>query len=124
MPNLPIDIKFETHKRGENEYLLSITPIGEIENIERKEKEYIYTIEFDEQFKKYVVTKGSIGINGVSLTIGEIENNRIKVHIIPYTYENTNFKNLKKGDAVNIEFDIIGKYIIAAIEKQNKNNLT
>ena len=95
-----------------------VDSIGKITKIERKEGEFIYTIKFDKQFKKYVVPKGSIGINGVSLTIGEMEDNTIKVHIIPYSYENTTFKKLKKGDQVNIEFDIIGKYIVTSLEKR------
>ena len=63
------------------------------------------------------VPKGSITINGVSLTVVESEDNYFTVHIIPYTYEHTNFKNLKKGDHVNLEFDIIGKYVARLIKK-------
>lgn len=57
------------------------------------------------------VQKGSITINGVSLTVVNSELDNFSVAIIPYTYENTNFKHLKKGDTVNLEFDIIGKYV-------------
>ena len=57
------------------------------------------------------IEKGSISINGVSLTIVESMDNGFSVAIIPYTYENTNFKNIQVGDLVNIEFDMIGKYI-------------
>ncbi|MBV6654797.1 MAG: riboflavin synthase, partial [Mameliella sp.] len=55
--------------------------------------------------------KGSICINGVSLTVVEPVEDRFSVAIIPYTFEHTNFKDLKAGDQVNLEFDIIGKYI-------------
>ena len=58
-----------------------------------------------------LIEKGSICINGVSLTVFDIAENTFKVTIIPYTYENTSFKTLKKGDIVNIEFDMIGKYL-------------
>lgn len=57
------------------------------------------------------VEKGSICINGVSLTVFNSETDRFRVAIIPYTYEHTNFKNLKAGDIVNLEFDIVGKYL-------------
>jgi len=65
------------------------------------------------------IEKGSISINGVSLTIVESMENRFSVAIIPYTYDNTNFKNIKIGDLVNIEFDMIGKYIYKIIKAQS-----
>ena len=65
------------------------------------------------------IEKGSISINGVSLTIVESMDNRFSVAISPYTYENTNFKNIKVGDLVNIEFDMIGKYIHKIIKAQS-----
>ena len=65
------------------------------------------------------IEKGSISINGVSLTIVESMDNGFSVAIIPYTYENTNFKNIKVGDLVNIEFDMIGKYIQKIIKAQS-----
>ena len=65
------------------------------------------------------IEKGSISINGVSLTIVESMNNGFSVAIIPYTYDNTNFKNIKVGDLVNIEFDMIGKYIYKIIKAQS-----
>ena len=66
-----------------------------------------------------IIEKGSISINGVSLTIVESMKNGFSVAIIPYTYENTNFKNIKIGDLVNIEFDMIGKYIHKIIKAQS-----
>ena len=65
------------------------------------------------------IEKGSISINGVSLTIVESMDNGFSVAIIPYTYENSNFKNIKVGDLVNIEFDMIGKYIHKIIKAQS-----
>ena len=65
------------------------------------------------------IEKGSISINGVSLTIVESMKNGFSVAIIPYTFENTNFKNIKIGDLVNIEFDMIGKYIHKIIKAQS-----
>ena len=70
-----------------------------------------YNLEFEipQEQTKYVVHKGSITINGISLTVAEINQNRFKVAIIPHTFENTNLKALNVGDNVNIETDILGK---------------
>ena len=72
---------------------------------------WIYKFEFDIKNEMLLIEKGSICINGVSLTVFDIVKNTFKVTIIPYTYENTSFKKLKEGDIVNIEFDMIGKYL-------------
>ncbi|MCU0345764.1 MAG: riboflavin synthase [Saprospiraceae bacterium] len=77
---------------------------------------WIYSFEYPFQREYLLVDKGSICVNGVSLTVvkpdvSEGEKGRFSVAIIPYTFEHTNFKNLKKGDAVNLEFDVIGKYV-------------
>ena len=72
---------------------------------------WIYKFEFDISNEMLLIEKGSICINGVSLTVFDIEENTFKVTIIPYTYENTSFKTLNEGDIVNIEFDMIGKYL-------------
>ncbi|SHG83194.1 riboflavin synthase alpha chain [Winogradskyella jejuensis] len=70
-----------------------------------------YTFEYDKALNNVTIEKGSITINGVSLTVVNSELNSFSVAIIPYTYEHTTFKNLKKGDTVNLEFDVIGKYV-------------
>ena len=75
------------------------------------EGSWIYTFEFDIKNEMLLIEKGSICINGVSLTVFDISENTFKVTIIPYTFENTSFKKLKKGDLVNVEFDMIGKYL-------------
>ena len=72
---------------------------------------WIYKFEFDISNEMLLIEKGSICINGVSLTVFDIVENTFKVTIIPYTYENTSFKTLKEDDIVNIEFDMIGKYL-------------
>jgi len=72
---------------------------------------WIYKFEFDISNEALIIEKGSICINGVSLTVFNIEKNTFNVTIIPYTFENTSFKKLNKGDLVNVEFDMIGKYL-------------
>ena len=79
---------------------------------------WIYKFEFNVANEMLLIEKGSVCINGVSLTVFDIEKNTFKVTIIPYTYENTSFKMLKVGELVNIEFDMIGKYLA----RFNKNN--
>jgi riboflavin synthase len=72
---------------------------------------WYYTFEYDETIKNITIEKGSITVNGVSLTVVDSRNNQFSVAIIPYTYENTNFKSFEVGTKVNLEFDLIGKYI-------------
>lgn len=71
-----------------------------------------FRIEFPEQFSGLIVEKGSIALNGISLTIFNVTKNNFSVAIIPYTIEYTNMGKLNKGDKVNLEFDIIGKYVM------------
>jgi len=85
-------------------------------NVEEADGSWYYTFEYDfdkEMAKKgyLAVDKGSVTVNGVSLTVITPTNNSFKVAIIPYTYEFTNFHQIKPGSIVNLEFDIIGKYI-------------
>ena len=70
-----------------------------------------YHFDLNQEMKTLVVSKGSICINGVSLTISHLTEDSFGVSIIPYTFQNSNFKSIKEGDFVNVEFDILGKYI-------------
>ena len=70
-----------------------------------------FTFEYDPEIGNITIEKGSITVNGVSLTVVDSKKNEFSVAIIPYTYEHTTFKTLKKGDTVNLEFDVIGKYV-------------
>lgn len=84
--------------------------IATCKSIEEADGSWIYTFEYsNEEFS--TVEKGSITVNGVSLTVVNSRKNTFSVAIIPYTYENTNFKEIKVNDEVNLEFDIIGKYV-------------
>lgn len=70
-----------------------------------------FRFQFPESFSKLVIEKGSIAINGISLTLFNVDVNEFSVAIIPYTFEHTNMKHVNVGTSVNIEFDMIGKYI-------------
>ncbi|MFI3269085.1 MAG: riboflavin synthase [Rikenellaceae bacterium] len=80
-----------------------------------------FTFEYDaEKASSCTVEKGSVTVNGVSLTVCDSTENSFRVSIIPYTYDNTNFHNIEVGSVVNIEFDIIGKYIARLMENYKK----
>ena len=72
---------------------------------------WLYTFEYDENLHNITIEKGSITVNGVSLTVVNSKKNEFSVAIIPYTYEHTNFKNFEVGTKINLEFDVIGKYV-------------
>lgn len=80
---------------------------------------YDLQIKLANEEAKYVIRKGSITINGISLTIASVEDNLINIAIIPHTYENTCLKSLKMGDLVNIEVDILAKYIEKFLSKND-----
>lgn len=80
-------------------------------NLEEADGSWIYTFEYDASKGNVTVEKGSVCVNGISLTVVNSGVNTFSVAIIPYTYEHTNLQNIKPGDTVNLEFDIIGKYV-------------
>lgn len=93
---------------------------GKVVSIENKDGSYFITISYEaDDF--VTVPQGSITLNGISLTVAKSENSRFSVAIIPYTWEFTNMKHLQIDDKVNLEFDVIGKYIATIIKKQNGN---
>ncbi|MBL4755181.1 MAG: riboflavin synthase [Flavobacteriales bacterium] len=88
------------------------------EEIIERDGSWEFTFEYDVQQGNITVEKGSICVNGVSLTAFNSQDNRFSVAIIPFTYEHTNFQDLSVGDVVNLEFDIIGKYVEKLVRKQ------
>ncbi|NIK90945.1 riboflavin synthase [Mangrovimonas sp. CR14] len=92
---------------------------AQCKNIENQDGSWIFTFEYDATLNNITIEKGSITVNGVSLTVVNSKTNEFSVAIIPYTLEHTNFKNLKEGDQVNLEFDVIGKYVNRLMEKRN-----
>lgn len=94
-----------------------IDQIGQCIDIEDQKGSWLFTFEYAPANKNITIEKGSITVNGVSLTVVDSKDFSFKVAIIPYTYEHTNFRLLKKMDLVNLEFDLIGKYL-AKLSKQ------
>jgi len=85
--------------------------VGTVEESSERGSSWIYWIGYPEEFARLVIPVGSIAINGVSLTAAGVRGNRCMVSIIPHTHEVTTFRHLETGDRVNVEFDMIGKYI-------------
>lgn len=94
-----------------------VDAVGKIESIKIDGNDRLITISYPEDFVAYIVGRGSIAIDGISLTVAKVENNSFSVAIIPYTWDFTNLKNRTEGDSLNLEFDIFGKYIIRYMEK-------
>ncbi len=86
--------------------------------VEERDGSWYYTFEYDLTTGNITVEKGSIAVNGVSLTVVNSQKGSFQVAIIPYTHQITNFHNIKKGTVVNLEFDILGKYIQKILEQQ------
>jgi riboflavin synthase len=84
--------------------------------VSEKEGSWEYEFQFDEKFAPLVIEKGSACINGISLTVFDVKRTSFKVAIIPYTYNHTNIKQVSENSIVNIEFDVIGKYIMRSNE--------
>lgn len=84
---------------------------------------WVFSFEYDASQGNVTVEKGSITINGISLTVVDSKTTRFSVAIIPYTYENTNMKQIEVGSLVNLEFDIIGKYIAKLVTRQTSTSL-
>ena len=88
-----------------------IDQIGTCINVQSQNGSWTYDFEYDPNLGNITIEKGSVTVNGVSLTVVDSKNNGFSVAIIPYTYEHTNFKHFKIGSVVNLEFDVIGKYV-------------
>lgn len=96
-----------------------IDDVGVITQWEKDGSDYILEIEFPKKFQNYIIPKGSIALDGISLTVGRVQKNRFNVWIIPHTYEITALRKRRVGDKVNLEFDLLAKYIEKMIETKS-----
>ncbi|RUA10136.1 MAG: riboflavin synthase [Flavobacteriia bacterium] len=94
-----------------------VDQVGKCIKVEETDGSWFYTFTYEEEKDNVTIEKGSITINGVSLTVVNSLENQFSVAIIPYTYENTNFHSIKVNDYVNLEFDVIGKYVARLFNK-------
>ena len=108
-----IERSLKAGDRLEGHFVLGhVDGVGIIKKIQKKPKEVQVWIEIPKSLARYVVKKGSIAIDGISLTIVDVKKNQLLVCLIPHTIDITNFKTKIVGDKVNIETDILGKYIL------------
>ncbi|WP_276907472.1 riboflavin synthase [Peptoniphilus duerdenii] len=97
--------------------------VGKIINTTHNSNEIVYKISAEEDVLKYVVNKGSIALDGISLTVSNVDRNSLEVSIIPTTIRETNLKDKKLGDSINIETDIIGRYVYKFLNKEEKSSI-
>lgn len=95
-----------------------IDATGSITNIEQEGTDWLFTIEYPQDYRDLIVGRGSIAIDGISLTVASEKENRFTIAIIPYTYEHTNLHARREGDTVNLEFDVLGKYVVRYLENR------
>jgi riboflavin synthase len=93
--------------------------VGKITKIKKLSSSWLVSVKVPSSFRKYIIPVGSIAIDGVSLTVADQQKDSVVVSIIPHTFENTIFKNKSVNDSVNLEFDLIGKYIERLIGYKN-----
>jgi len=98
-----------------------IDTTGIIESVNELSNSHFITISYPESFKQYLIYVGSVAIDGVSMTVAEVNNNSFSVGIIPHTWSETVFSDKKPGDSVNLEFDVLGKYVEKIMEGKADN---
>ena len=91
--------------------------VGRVRRIDRVGRDWSFEISADRAFMDSVVFKGSVACDGVSLTIAELKDDAFVVHIIPFTYEHTSFGGFRIGDGVNLEMDVLGKFVRRYVER-------
>lgn len=111
-------------KMGGHFVLGHVDTTGRISDVRKLALSYEIDITFESVFLKYAVHVGSIAIDGISLTIADILPSGVKVAIIPHTWENTNLRNKGTGSLVNLEFDILGKYVEKQLRLSGKTGIT
>lgn len=111
-----------TARLGGHFVLGHVDCFGKIERINRLTAGNEVTVSFPEEYTPLIIPIGSIAIDGISLTVAELSGNQFKVAIIPHTWEKTILAGKSTGDLVNLEFDILGKYIIQLNQKEQKSS--
>jgi riboflavin synthase len=94
-----------------------VDAVAECTAVIEKEGSWEYSFSFPAAFSALVIEKGSITLNGISLTLFNVGDTNFSVAVIPYTYNNTNINTVKNGDMVNVEFDVVGKYVQRMVGK-------
>jgi riboflavin synthase len=98
-----------------------IDTTGKVEDVKELSNSHWLTISFPEKFKQYLIYVGSVAIDGVSMTVAELKDKAFSVGIIPHTWKETIFADKKIGDTVNLEFDVLGKYVERIMESKGQD---
>ena len=119
--NLERAIKLKSRIGG---HLMSghIDCTGKIIDLKRKDNSLLIEIEIPENIKKFIIPEGSIAVNGISLTVAQITSKGFIVSIVPHTFQKTTLSSVKIGFIVNLEADMIGKYVYNFLQKSNEKN--
>jgi riboflavin synthase len=119
--NLERPLKAEA-RLGGHFVLGHIDTTGKVVDVKELSNSHFLTIEIPERFKKYLIFVGSVAIDGVSMTVAQLQDNTFSVGIIPHTWEETIFFTKKSGVSVNLEFDVLGKYVERIMELKAEGN--
>ncbi len=120
--NLERPLKAEA-RLGGHFVLGHVDTTGEVTEIKELSNSHFITIKFPGEFKKYLIYVGSIAIDGVSMTVAQLDKNSFSVGIIPHTWKETIFSDKKIGSTVNLEFDVLGKYVETIMEGKETDSI-
>ncbi|TNE72626.1 riboflavin synthase [bacterium] len=98
--------------------------VGTVKSIQNEGANWLITISYPDEFRDLIVGRGSIAVDGISLTIAREQANEFTLAIIPYTWEHTTLHERKVGDSINLEFDILGKYVVRFLQNRANNPST
>jgi len=124
--NNPVNLERSlTLQKGIEGHLVQghVDTTGTISGIEKEETGWLLTVEYPSEFENMIVGRGSITMEGISLTVAREFGNSFVVAIIPYTWEHTNLKDKAIGDKVNLEFDVIGKYVVKYLANVGRDSI-
>ena len=111
-------------KLGGHFVLGHVDATGRITGIKKLSSSNIVTVSYPKEFSNYIINVGSIAVDGISLTIAGYNENQFSVSIIPHTWQSTNLSARKTGDEVNLEFDVLGKYVARLLGKDTQGKIT
>jgi len=101
-----------------------VDTLGRIEELKPLGEHHLLKIRFEDRFSVYTVEKGSIAVDGISLTINRVGDGWVEINVIPHTFRETNLKFRKRGDFVNLEFDLFGKYVVNYLQRVGRKEET
>jgi riboflavin synthase len=121
--NVNLERPLKTDERLGGHFVLGhVDTTGVITSVEELTNSHFVKISFPESFAKYLIYVGSVAIDGVSMTVAELNKNEFGVGIIPHTWQETVFSDKKTGDKVNLEFDVLGKYVERIMDTRKENS--